>query len=453
MALAQVEIEKQLAGIIGPEHVTRDTGMLRKCGWEGTASPVMVSPSDGEQVCEVLRLAHQEQWAVLPAGGGTKQRMGGTPQRADLLLSLRRLNRIADYQPADLTVTAEAGLPIRELDVALRAQGQMLPFDAPFAEQATVGGVLSTDGSGPRRLGFGTCRDFVIGIRFVTAEGRPAKSGGKVVKNVAGYDMAKMLIGSHGTLGVITEATFKVFPIPPATATLVIGFRSAGNALRARHRLLHSPFAIQALDLADTEAGKIMPEETLTAPFNLLVAAGGPDAVVGRFLREVPSLLREDAPEGFLHVEGESESALWRRVREMTPQALRNHPGTVVVKASLLLSRMGEFMEQARQIRAATGFPLALLARAGSGVVYSYLWPASSGESSSTERLAGACQSLLAEAERLEGRGVVEWSPEDVKQRINIWGTLRDDFALMQRLKAHFDPHNILNPGRFYGGI
>ncbi len=453
--MQQESYRKRLAEIVGDEHLTFDTEFLRERGWEGPLPQAIVHPHSPEQVAEVMKLACAERLKVSPAGALTKQRMGGVPRQIDLILSLDRLNRVTDYQPADLTVTVQAGLPIRELDAALRAQGQMLPFDAPFAAQATVGGVLATNGSGARRLKYGTSRDMLLGVRFVTAEGKLVKSGGKVVKNVAGYDMGKMLLGSFGTLGVIREVTFKVFPVPPSSVTLLLGFTTARQALQARHRILNSPFAPQALDLVDAAAGSLMGEPVLSAaPFTLLVAMAGPEPVIERARRELPPLVRPDGGERHSELAAEAEMNLWRKIQELTPTVLRAHPEATVVKASVLLSHIGDMMEQARQSTSRNGMALATLARAGTGVVYCYLLPQPKTNGvSQAEHTAKACEDILNETDRLGGRAVVEWAPPEVKGKANLWGPLRDDFPVMQRLKAQFDPQTILNPGRFYGGI
>ncbi len=453
--MQQESYRQRLAEIVGTENVVWDPQHLRPCGWEGPLPQAVVHPPGPEQVAEVMKLACAERLKISPAGALTKQRMGGVPRQIDWVLSLDRLNRVTDYQPADLTVTAQAGLPIRELDAALRAQGQMLPLDAPFAAEATVGGVLATNGSGSRRLRYGTSRDMLLGVRFVTAEGKLVKSGGKVVKNVAGYDMGKMLLGSFGTLGVITEVTFKVFPVPPHSVTLLLGFPTARQALQARHRILNSPFAPQALDMLDAAAGSLAGEPVLSAaPFTLLVAMAGPEPAIERARRELPALVRPDGGESHSELADNAEQNLWRKIQELTPTILRTHPEAAVVKASVLLSRIGDMIEQSRQSASRNGMTLATLARAGTGVVYFYLLPQPKTNGvSQTERTAKACEALLSETDRLDGRAVVEWAPPAAKEMTNLWGPLRDDFPVMQRLKAQFDPQTILNPGRFYGGI
>ena len=451
---------RRLTETVGPENVIFDMDPLRQSGWEGDLPKAFVTPSSRERVCEVMRLAQTERWRVAPAGNGTKQRLGGTPRGIDLVVSLRRLNRITDYEPADLTVTVEAGLRIRELGAAIRGNGQMVPLDVPFSTEATVGGVMATNGSGPRRLGYGSLRDMVIGVHFVTSDGKLVKSGGKVVKNVAGYDMGKMLIGSFGTLGIITGVTFKIFPIPPVSVTLVLGFRSAKQALQATHRILNSPLTPQALDLFDSAAGSLLSgifskQDSLSAsPFNLAVHAAGPEAVVERVRRELPLLVRQDGPERISCLAGESGSNLWSAIQDLTPSVLHLAPNAAVIKASVVLSQIGMVIDGVRHAASNNSLSLATLARAGTGVVYCYLWPrAETDHSSWNERLARACEFLQEETSRMGGCAVVEWCPPEVKTKINLWAPLRDDFPLMQRLKAQLDPDGILNPGRLYGRI
>ena len=456
---------RRLGEMVGEEHLSFDAGRLLDGRWDDPLPNAIVRPANRKQAREVVLLAHSGRRTVAPAGGCSKQRFGGVPRRIDFLLSLDRLNRITDYQAADLTVTVEAGVRMADLAATLQGQGQMLPLDPPFGAEATVGGVLATNGSGPRRLAYGTARDMILGVHFIAPVGKLAKSGGKVVKNVAGYDLAKVLIGSLGTLGVLTDVTFKVFPIPPASATLVLGFPDAAQSLHDAHRILNSPYAPQALDLLDRAAASLMEEPGLSEfPFVVVVSAAGPEPVVERISRDLPALLQSESPMGkspmakslteVARLSGEAESKLWRKIQEITPSFLRAHPDGVVVKASVLLTQMVEVIEAARRAASDHGLGSAVVARAGTGIVYCYLWPEEAAEPPSpAERLGSACKFLLQETERLGGRAIVEWAPVAVQNRVYIWGTLPDDFPLMQRLKGRMDPRGILNPGRFYGGL
>ena len=448
-------LHKKLEEILGPNGAGSGADWLNERGWEGPLPKAIASPATREQVCEVLRLASTERLKVAPAGGGTKQRLGGIPQGIDLLLSLARLNCVTDYPASDLTISVEAGLPLRELAATLAAQGQMLPLDMPFAGQATIGGAFATNSSGPRRLGYGTWRDMVLGVHFVTAAGKLAKSGGKVVKNVAGYDLSRLLIGSFGTLGVIVEIAFKVFPAPPASATFVLGFATLEGALQAIQRIRNSPLNPQALDLMNSTAGLLESAPETTAAEKLFVGVAGPPVVVERFQRELPPLVRACGLESVLEYKNAQEAKLWQSIQELTPSFLQSQPEGVVVKASLLLNQMGNFLNTVRETASAHGLSHATLTRAGAGIVYCYLWPASEqGSAAPAERLAQTSKGLIQEANQHGGRALVEWCPTALKSKIPLmWGPLRDDFPWMQRLKTEMDPLGILNPGRFYGGI
>ncbi len=444
--------QKNVEEIVGPASVNYQMDWLRQRGWEGAMPQAIAFPSKREEVGELLRLARAARLRVAPAGNGTKLRMGGTGQPVDLVVSLARMKRITDYPASDLTISVEAGLPVRELAAALAAERQMLPLDVPCAAEATIGGVVAANSTGPRRLACGSWRDLVLGVHFVTAEGVLAKGGGKVVKNVAGYDLPKLLIGSMGTLAVIVEIAFKALPIPPTSATFLLLFSNAAAALEASRRIRHSPLAPQALDLLDAAAGSLAGHAGLAAPFTLLVAAAGSEAVLDRFERELHSLLRGLGGDLAL-LRSEEESALWRTVQELTPTFLRSRPDGIVVKVSLPLTEMGGFLAQTQTTAAANAINSASVARAGSGIVYCYLSSGTEAGDAVDKQLVRTSELLLEAAERAGGRAMVEWCPAAVKSRMNLWGTPRDDFAWMRRVKEAMDPGGMLNPGRFYGGI
>ena len=351
------------ARIVGEDNLALDIGELTARGWDGPSPQAIAYPASREEICELVRLALAERLCVIPAGGFTKQRMGGVPQAADLVISLRRMNRITDYQPADLTISVEAGLPFHALESAARAQGQMLPLDVPFATESTLGGIIATNSSGPRRLAYGTARDMVLGIHFVTAEGKLAKCGGKVVKNVAGYDLSKLLIGSSGSLAIISDITFRLFPVPPASITLVKGFPDLTSAVQARDRILHSVYTPQAMEMLDAAASAFVPQgKLLSSPFSLLVRVAGPDAVLERTQEELPSLVGNVHSGTTQWLSGEDESKLWQGLQELTPALLRAHPNATQVKVSALLSKTGVILEAVSWVAAINQLSSAVLA-------------------------------------------------------------------------------------------
>jgi glycolate oxidase FAD binding subunit len=225
-----------LRGIVGAEHVLAEDRCARYAV-DGKAPRAAAFPGSVEELSEVMRLASSERLSVVPWGSGTKISLGGIPERVDLLVGLARFNRIIDYEPADLTATIEGGALLREVQAYLGQRRQFLPLDPPSAARATIGGILATNASGPRRLLHGAARDLLIGLRVVHADGTVTRGGAKVVKNVSGYDMPKLYIGSLGTLGIIVEGTFRIYPLPAVERTWVASFahgEDPGRADRAR---------------------------------------------------------------------------------------------------------------------------------------------------------------------------------------------------------------------------
>ncbi len=249
---------------------------------DGLSPALVAMPSTQQDVASVLAAADAAGAGVLPRGGGTQTGLGMPPRRYDLALDLRRLDRVVEYEPADLTMTVEAGLRLSELQRLLGEHGQWLPLDPPLPDEATIGGVLATNASGPSRLRYGSPRDLVIGMTVALASGELVKSGGRVVKNVAGYDLSKLHIGALGTLGVIVQAAFKTAPLPPRdTIVAVSGDLDALSKLA--DAIIEARLALLGLVLSRTTSEPIW---TLAARF-----AGGV-AAVERSLVETASLAK-----------------------------------------------------------------------------------------------------------------------------------------------------------------
>ncbi len=328
--------------------------------------------------------------------------MAGPVAASDVTISTARLCRVLKYEPRDLTISVEAGIRYRELSRVLAEQRQMIPLDPPFADEATIGGVLAANMSGPRRRLYGTARDMVIGMTFATLEGKLVQTGGMVVKNVAGLDMAKLLIGSFGTLAAIATVNFKVHPMPAATLTFAWEFDTVQPAIVQRDVILRSVLQPAAIDLWKTGKG-----------YTLLVQAGGSQAVLERYSRELT---------GSQVYQGEEEKTLWHLVRELVPVFLRKNPNGVAVRISTELTEVGAVLES---------LPAPAVARAGSGVIY-------------------AC---FAKAEEAAGKGVVEFAPPAFREKSELWPAPGDDLGMMKKVKQMLDPEQLLNRGRLYGRI
>src|SRR5919109_2258530 len=244
------KVIEELQAVVGVEFV-RAMAAPDAYRVDGRAPWAVVIPGDVDQVGAVLALAHREGLAVVPWGGGTTMALGHPPERLDFVLSLARLNRVLAHEPADLTATVQAGITIAALSAGLGRRRQWWPLDPPLAAAATVGGVLATNTSGPKRLLYGTARDLLIGITVVHADGTISKAGGKVTKNVTGYDMMKLYTGSLGTLAVIAEATLKLRPLPPGQQLIWSTFASREAAAETAQRLLAEGLLPNAVELVN----------------------------------------------------------------------------------------------------------------------------------------------------------------------------------------------------------
>lgn len=386
----------------------------------GTATETL-HPATASDLADALRDAASRGRTIQLFGRGSKRLMAGPVAAADVHISTTALNGVIAYEPRDLTISVESGMPWSKLTALLASNRQMVPLDPPFSNEATVGGVVASNCSGPRRCLYGTARDLVIGMKFATLEGKLVQSGGMVVKNVAGLDMAKLMIGSFGTLAAIASVNFKLTPMPEVERSFLLPFADAASAIAARNRIMQSPLQPAAIDLLNATAGAGLGRRS----FLLAVGAGGNGAAVDRYERELASL-----GEG-VALEGEQQDTLWNFIREFTPSFLGAHRKGAVVRASCTLKEVGDLV---------ASFEGPAVARAASGVCYGYF--------EDVKRATKWVRS--AQARGL--KGVIEFSPE-TRAGAELWPSPGGDFEIMRRIKQLFDPSNLLNRGRLYGRI
>jgi glycolate oxidase FAD binding subunit len=367
-----------------------------------------IVPSSPEELARCLSDANSGNLRITLIGNCTKERMAGPVAPSDITVSTAGLNRVLEYEPRDLTVSVGAGISYCELSRVLAEHHQMIPLDPPFFERATMGGIVAANTSGPRRRLYGAARDMVIGMTFATLEGKLIRTGGMVVKNVAGLDMGKLMIGSFGTLAAIATLNFRVYPIPAATRTFIQDFAPIADVMAARDGVLKSRLQPAAIDILKTAEG-----------YRLAIQAAGSPAVLDRYSRELA---------GMRVLEGSAEQSLWRDVREATAQFLRAHPEGAVLRVSCVLSDVGRVLEV---------LPAHAIARAGSGLCYGYF-----------ERAADLRHPAV-------GASAVEFAPQHFRESANtsLWPQPGNDFAMMKKIKAMFDPRELLNRGRLYGRI
>jgi glycolate oxidase FAD binding subunit len=403
----------------------------------------VVRPQSVAELGDLVRRAADERQALYPVGGGTMLDLGLPPSRPGWVVDVRSLNRVIDYPARDMTITVQAGVTIAELQRVLAAENQRLPVDVPRADRATLGGALAANVSGPRRYGFGTLRDYVLGISTVNDEGHEVKAGGRVVKNVAGYDLCKLHIGALGTLGVITQVTLKVRPIPDAQALLALGCDAAG--LGPLLDLLHAsrirPACLDALNAAAARAvaraaNVVLPE----APWVVVIGfEDNTEAVnwqVRRLLHEVLPI----AARGLEARAGGASVSLWNALVEAGDHA----EVCLSFKANLLPGSVASFC-----IRAAEASDeVRLYAHAGSGIVRGSL-----GGDLTLAHIQEMLTGLQDAASAAQGNLILPRCPTEWKRSLPVWGRPRGDAALMREVKSKLDPNGLFNPGRFIDGM
>jgi glycolate oxidase FAD binding subunit len=382
----------------------------------------VIAPSNSAELADVLRAAASAGQTIELAGNSSKRRMAGPVEPADVTVSTLSLRGVVQYEPQDLTISVAAGLAWRELTRLLAEHRQMVPLDPPFSDDATVGGVIAANCSGPRRRLYGTARDLVIGMQFVTLEGKLVQSGGMVVKNVAGLDMAKLMIGSFGTLAAIAVVNFKLQPVPPVERSFLLPFASLTAAIAARNQILRGQLQPAAIDLLNPAAAGTLGNSA----WLLAVRAAGNAAAVDRYEREFASLA-----DG-LAFEEDRQATLWEYIENFTPSFLAQHDDGAVVRASCTLKESEAVMES---------FPGPAIARAGNGVCYGYF--------EQSHAVAG----WLAGSAARSSKAVVEFAPDHYRRRMELWPSVGADFEIMKRVKHLFDPRNLLNRGRLYRRI
>jgi glycolate oxidase FAD binding subunit len=399
----------------------------------------VVQPASVAELSDHVRRAAAEHQAIYPLGGRTMLGYGLPPTRPGIAVDLTRLTQVIDYPARDMTITVQAGITISRLQQLLRGENQRLPVDVARPEQATLGGTLAVNASGPRRYGFGTLRDYVIGLSAVNDEGHEIKGGGRVVKNVAGYDLPKLFIGSLGTLGIITQVTLKLRPLAEERAVVLLGCTSAGAAtiLDELHRSRTRPVCIDVLNDAAVRAlNQQTPGLLPEAPRLVVVGFEEKSATVVWQLEQVE---REVSAAALLSRQtrvGAASDALWNRLTDLPLWA----EAGLSFKASLLPSATTDFIEQAASLPDG----LVLQAHAGSGIVVGH-----APRSLTRERAAAMLTLLQGTAVAAHGNLVILRCPPEWKATLPVWGTPRDDGWLMRTVKEKLDPRNVFNPGRF----
>lgn len=406
-----------------------------------------VYPESEEEIAAVLRYAHEQGLSVIPSGNGTKRGYGGLDETADILLSLARMTGITEHSAGDLTMAVRPGTTIEAINEALKPHGQMLPLDVPWPEEATIGGVIAANDSGPKRLKYGSARDMVIGLRVVYPDGKVIRTGGNVVKNVAGYDMNKLFIGSMGTLGVISEVRVKLRPLPPFQSLLLIPFDEADHdALSAFViDLQNSHLEPSALELLSPRLAR-----RLAGGSTWTLAVAFEDREKAVIAQE--SWVKEKRATDIIAFRQDAAARWWREFSRIAPNAAGRgpdpptHATEIAIKIGSKNADVIPLLLTGDALAEALGVTMHGHGGVGHGISRLYAQGADAALLQYVEEVRRA-------AEDKEGYAVVTHMPLSLRRRCDAWGGMPAHFPLLRAIKQTIDPKCVLNPRRFVGGL
>ena len=393
-----------------------------------TESVYLVSPNTIEALSAIVKTARQKQWQIVPCGSGSKLDWGGLSKDVQLFLSTQKCDSIIEHAVDDLTITVEAGILLADLQAKLKATNQFLPIDPVFSESATIGGILATADTGSLRQRYGGIRDLVLGISFVRGDGEIAKAGGRVVKNVAGYDLMKLFIGSYGTLGIISQVTLRTYPIPETSQTVVLTGR-AEQIERAIQLIKNSSLTPTAADLVTASVAKKLGIKESTA---LLVRFQAIAESASSQTAQLTEIVKELAIEITTYTE-QAEQDLWQQLVSivripLTPEAIICKFGILPTEAIALLQKLD---------RVDSNSCAMLHTASGIGTLQLTL-----NDASAIQKIRTFCNSNY-------GFLSILTAPQEIKQKIDIWGYKGNALEMMKTIKNKFDPQNLFSSDRF----
>jgi glycolate oxidase FAD binding subunit len=458
---ATTNLAIRLESILGAHCIVAAEEELREYAVDGVVPSAIARPTSQEQVVELVRFALSDGLSLIAGGSRSKMDFGMPPSRYDIALDLKSIQSIAHFDAGDLTLSVDAGMPLRLLESVLNKRQQFLPLAVPCYESSTIGGAVASGIDSVLRQQYGTVRDYLIGAEFVNGTGNLCKSGGRVVKNVTGYDLHKLLVGSLGTLGVITRLNFRTFPMPHVFGGYIATFPDASSALAFRSSVDGKSLPIANIELLDPEATALLramldkssvalPIHSVPINWSVCVAYEGNESVVQRITRELEKLARAARALENAELDAATDAALSGAFRESFDW-LRSCAPAVALFRIILPSVSAPGLRSLDHIASAASLRCAKFLRAG-GILY-FLVLAEHEQLSFIDALSNVAESVFASVAKLQGTATLLHAPQTLKQRINIWGPKRPDFPLMERIKRAFDPRSIFSPGRFVGGL
>ena len=442
----------------------------------------VVFPESLEQISDMVRLAQKENLALVPWGSGSKMSMGHPPSRLDLVMNLTMLNNIVDINRNNLTVTVQSGVRFKDIQKILASQengpnkhgenhmadtnqpistgkqnrGCFIPIEPPHSHSATMGGIISANSSGPTRLLYGLPRDIVLGVRYVTSNGELVGMGGKTVKNVSGYDMCKLLIGAHGSLGILCDMTLRLLPLPERVGTCLLFFPTLAGASRFIETVFDTNLLPAAVELLNHRAYSFLAPEGFCEfgkdGYVVAVSLEGFEEDVKKMAHEIGRIGSESGADENLYLEEDQHGLFWEAYSNKVSELSHQYPNLVSIKLNYPISNFHKVIDLADSLIAEDQMEYGVVTHAGSGITRIHFLD-KSGDDETVNRIISVTRKLLDHCQKIGGSLMVERVRSEVKQRFPMWGELKENNIVMSRIKQEMDPSGIFSPGRFVGGI
>jgi len=436
----QISIPEELAQVLGPNNVPIEHQYLSSYEIDGKLPSLVVFPANIDHISQVIKVANRDGMPVIPWGNGSKQHMGAPLQNNGIILCLKHMNRLLELDAPNLTAEVEAGMNHAELQKELAKHGLYFPLEPEDADLGTIGGSLATNSSGPGRLLYGTARDLVLRVTAVAPQGEVIRAGGKTMKNVSGFDLRKLFLGSWGTLGVITRAVLRLSYLPEDHKTVMVKFDSIEGVSQLAGNILGSFLRPESMELVDTNVA-----HTLGADFKLrdgelllLIGIAGSKEIVARHINDIKAMTAATKVLSLSVISGDDEKEAWANQRRIRQYSVS---GMVKGKAAVPINAAKEMYREIQRIAAQNRLQAGISGRLGNGILYPVLFDGR------LDSLLKATAELVDSTTRLGGFFVAESDPLEVRQAHDLVRR-RSDYELMKRLKLAFDPKNIFNPGK-----
>lgn len=429
----------ELTKFLSHENIHTQRSELLKFQVFNKLPSVAVYPETYEQVSEIVRYCNENGYSIIPFGSCTKVSLGNIPTTFNVALSLEKLDKILDYNEADFIITVQAGAKFRDIQDYLSSKNQFIALDPPhMGKGATFGGIIATNDYGPSRFRYGTFREQIIELVAVGTDGKIFKGGAKVVKNVAGYDIHKLFVGSMGTLGIILEASIKLFPVQEESLTFISGISDTEMLGSCIDRILDADLVLSAIEIMNTELSsdifKLAGMRPINFPHTLVLRIENVREAVFEQMELVKNMLNSDGLEGAVI---ENDNSLWGYLRDFPYAGDKN---CIACKVSVMINEIPGVLEYIQESSENLDIKIYSSAKAGNGIVQLLI----EGENKDLEIAVNLLRSYLT---TLKGSVVYQHVPHDFV-KFNTWGDLGASAHLMKTLKQNFDPNNILNPGR-----